>query len=153
MKIKNLFKIFSLSLFILPFAGKAQTDADALRYSQSSITGTARYTSMAGAFGALGGDLSAVATNPAGLGIYRSSEFTFTPSLYWNQTTSNFLGNESTESRYNFNIPNLGFVFNRQVRDASSGWKSWSIGITLNRINSFQSNTYYEGYNQYNSLI
>ncbi len=140
-----------ISLFAV--SAEAQTDADALRYSQSSITGTARYTSMAGAFGALGGDFSATAINPAGLGIYRSSEFTFSPSLYLNQTSSNFLGNESTESRYNFNIPNLAFVFNHQARNASAGWKSWSIGIGLNRINSFQANTYYQGYNQYNSLL
>src|SRR5438132_1712816 len=114
---------------------KAQTDVDALRYSQTSITGTARYTSMAGAFGALGGDFSSIGTNPAGLGIYRSSEFTISPSLYMNGMTSNFLGTSSSENRYNFNIANLGFVFNHQVNDASAGWKSWSIGLGFNRIN------------------
>jgi len=146
--------IAAVSVHLVLFSTKtnAQTDADALRYSQTSITGTARYTAMAGAFGALGGDFSSIATNPAGLGIYRSSEFTLSSSLYMNQTTSNFLGTSSTENRYNFNIPNLGFVFNHPTRD-QNGWKSWSIGIGLNRINSFQSNTYYQGFNQNNSLL
>ena len=57
----------------------AQTDLDALRYSQSSLAGTARYISMGGAFGALGADMSSISTNPAGLGIYRRSEFSFSP--------------------------------------------------------------------------
>jgi len=57
-------------------SASAQSDADALRYSQTSLAGTARFTSMAGAFGALGGDFSSIAINPAGLGIYRKSEFT-----------------------------------------------------------------------------
>ena len=150
---KSIIVAVSVPIILFSISAKAQTDADALRYSQSSITGTARYTAMAGAFGALGGDFSSIATNPACLGIYRSSEFTFSPSLYMNQTTSNFLGTSSTEDRYNFNIPNLGFVFNHPVRDQSGGWKSWGIGIGLNRVNNFQSNTYYSGYNQNNSLL
>src|SRR5436190_4102106 len=134
-KMKTRISIIVTLISIITIKGYAQTDADALRYSQSSITGTARYTSMAGAFGALGGDFSAVATNPAGLGIYRSSEFTFSPSLYTNQTTSDFLGTKSTESRTNFNIPNLGLVFAKTTQ-GGGGWKSWGIGLGLNRINS-----------------
>jgi len=49
-----------------------------LKISDNDIIGTARYSSMAGAFGALGGDPSAIKDNPAGLGIYRKSELTLT---------------------------------------------------------------------------
>ncbi len=52
----------------------AQTEFDAQKLVQGDINGTARYMSMAGAFGALGGDASSIKDNPAGLGIYRSSE-------------------------------------------------------------------------------
>ena len=68
---KSINKFFLLALFAFPFCANAQTDIDALRYSQTSIAGTARFTSMAGAFGALGGDFSSLATNPAGVAIYR----------------------------------------------------------------------------------
>ena len=47
---------------------------DAYKMSQTDLNGTARYLGMSGAFGALGGDISSMSTNPAGLGIYRSSE-------------------------------------------------------------------------------
>ena len=46
---------------------------DASRMANTDVMGTARYMSMAGSMGALGGDPSAVLDNPAALGIYRSS--------------------------------------------------------------------------------
>lgn len=48
----------------------AQGEADAIRYSRTELGGSARFRSMAGAFGALGGDFSAIGQNPAGLGIF-----------------------------------------------------------------------------------
>ncbi|KGL56458.1 transporter [Porphyromonas gulae] len=56
----------------------AQGEADAIRYSRTELGGSARFRSMAGAFGALGGDFSAIGQNPAGLGIFRSSELSAT---------------------------------------------------------------------------
>ena len=52
----------------------AQSAIDASSLSQGDLRGTARFMSMAGAFGALGGDLSTLNQNPAGIGVYRSSE-------------------------------------------------------------------------------
>ena len=46
---------------------------DALRYSTGETQGTARFKSMSGAFGALGGDMSAVSINPAGSAIFNLS--------------------------------------------------------------------------------
>src|SRR5262249_13854967 len=109
-----------------------------------------------GAFGALGGDFSSLAVNPAGIGIYRKSEFTFSTSLYMNQTTSDFLGNASTENRFNLNVPNLAFVFSHKTKaekEDKIGWKSVSFALGLNRINSFQTRSYFQGYNQNNSLL
>jgi len=136
--------------------GQAQTDVDALRYSQSSITGTARFTSMAGAFGALGGDFSSINVNPAGLGIYRKSEFTFSTSFLVNHTTSDFIGRSYDENKFNFNIPNLGFVFTHLTeadRKNKEGWKNVNVGIGINRVQSFHTNSFYESVNNSNSLL
>jgi hypothetical protein len=73
--------ILTFALTVSCLAASAQGEFDVLRMSQSDIIGTARYMSMSGAFGALGGDISAIAVNPAGIGIYRSSDFSLTPSL------------------------------------------------------------------------
>ena len=45
----------------------SQSQLDAFKHSQTELNGTARYLGMGGAFGALGGDISAMNTNPAGL--------------------------------------------------------------------------------------
>src|SRR4051812_17696739 len=84
----------------------AQTDQDAFRYSGSLITGTARFTSMSGAFTALGGDFTTIGYNPGGLGVYRSSEIIASPSVFFGGTTSTFQGNQTDDSRGNFNFGN-----------------------------------------------
>lgn len=106
---RNIFIIMLLAVGIGVFA---QTEYDALRLSQQDIHGTARYMSLAGAMGALGGDASAVKDNPAGLGIYRGSELTGTlnAAIHSNNTIE-WLGKKSfqeTGSKLSFN--NLTYV-------------------------------------------
>jgi hypothetical protein len=70
-------KIAYLAVGILglaPFISTAQDQADALRYSQLELGGTARFMSMAGAYSAVGGDASTLAYNPAGLGVFNKSQ-------------------------------------------------------------------------------
>ena len=45
----------------------------AVLFSDEDINGTARYNAMSGAFGSLGGDMSAVGINPAGLAVFNNS--------------------------------------------------------------------------------
>ena len=52
-----------------------QDISDAVRYSTETTLGTARFKSMSGAFGALGGDLSAVSVNPAGSAIFNTDDY------------------------------------------------------------------------------
>ena len=146
-----------LPLFLLLFisiSSFAQTDLDAFRYSQSNLSGTSRFTSMGGAFGALGGDFSCLAANPAGIAIYRKSEISFTPSVFIGSTESNFLGKTNTERRFNFNFGNAGAVFTHKLteNDEGSGWKSWNFGFGYNRINNFHNRSFYENTNPKNSL-
>ena len=53
--------------------------SDFAELSRTHLFGTARVMGMGGAFTSLGADLSSMALNPAGLGMYRSNEFSFTP--------------------------------------------------------------------------
>jgi len=88
----------------------AQNEVDALRYSQTTFGGTARSMAMGGAFGALGADFSSLSTNPAGIAMYKKSEFTLTPSFYRGKTSSSFYGTSNDDSKYNLNISNVGLV-------------------------------------------
>src|SRR5665647_1922869 len=99
-----------LTAAFLTFAGAmAQNVDDALRYSQIFYTGTARFMSMGGAFTALGGDMSTLSQNPAGIGVFRSSEISLSPQLFHSKTSANFNG-LSDDYLYNFNLGQAGIV-------------------------------------------
>ncbi len=74
-------KIIPFLTLLLCAIGSAQNINEALRYSSENLQGTARFQSMGGAFGALGGDLSSLNINPAGSAVFSNSLITFSGSL------------------------------------------------------------------------
>lgn len=96
---------------------------------------------MAGAYGAVGADMSTLSMNPAGLGLYRKNEMSFTPSFYNNNITSTYNDSTASDSRFNLRFDNFGFVFASKTDGASeTGWQAVGMGIAYNRYASFQSN-------------
>lgn len=135
--------IYATGLAGLMWTGtlQAQNEIDALRYSQISFGGTARYSAMGGAFGAVGADMSTFATNPAGIGFYRRSELNFTPNFFGRTTTSTYNGTTSDNSRYGLNFNNFGFVMAGKADNATEdGWQTVGFGIAYNHQQSFQNN-------------
>ncbi|MDD3152067.1 MAG: hypothetical protein PHE45_04120 [Bacteroidales bacterium] len=145
----------ALILLLFTITLTAQVPEEALRYSRLSYTsGTARSASMAGAFGALGGDFSTLTTNPAGIGIYRSCEFSFTPSLSYTVSKSTYYDNERNDSETQFNIANIGYthVFEATANGKQAGFKYFQFGLGLNRTNNFDRNVLATGYNEESSI-
>ena len=138
---------------LLSALGFSQNEIDALRYSQLQYGGTARSTSMSGAFGALGGDFSVLSVNPAGIGIYRKSECTFTPSFFMQKTTSDFKGNSLDDYKYNANLNNAGIVLAYYEPETKNAWKGIVFGFGYNRVNNFNSRVSMTGKNTKNSLL
>jgi len=134
------------------FSGFAQGEQDALRYSQYFTGGSARFSAMGGAFGALGGDFSALSINPAGLGVFRSSEFSFTPTLRYNTVETNFAGSVNDDFDYDFNLNQLGFVSSFDLGN-SEGWSNINIAAGYTRQNNFNMNLIIEGVNNSNSML
>lgn len=148
--------IFSLlTAVILSVPGFSQNELDALRFSMTDPGSTARFIGMGGAFGALGGDFSTLSQNPAGLGIYRGSEFTLTPSLSYQTIESSYFGNMEEDMKYNFNLNNVGLIFSMPLGRASdeAGWKFLNLGFGMNRHNNFNSRWVAEGFNNQSSLM
>ena len=130
----------------------AQDITDALRYSQSEIQGTARFRALSGAFGALGGDMSAVSINPAGSAVFTQSHAAFTLS---NTNTENntqyFNGFGSTnENNFDINQGGMTFVFGS---NSSSPWKKFTLGFNYEKTNNFDDNWYAIGTNTNNQSI
>jgi hypothetical protein len=119
---------------------QAQNETQALRYSMHNSFGTARYAAQGGAIAALGSDLSAIQSNPAGLAFYRSSEFSFTPSFYWVNTTSDYMGDRAQDSRLRFNVGSLGFV-SAKNSNRQSGFIGGSVAMGYNTLANFNNRT------------
>ena len=114
----------------------AQDEYDALRYSQHYFGGTARSTSMAGSFGALGADFSSFSINPAGIGVYRSTEFTMTPAISWDNTESKYLGSTLSGDDTRFFFSNMGFASTKMLGN-KGGFTSVTFGMGYNQLNNF----------------
>ncbi len=138
--------LLTIALF-MPFLMQAQDLADALRYSNLQVQGTARAGAMGNAFGALGGDFTSASINPAGIGIYRSSEFTFTPISGSTRVESNFLGNGREDTDYKFSLNNMSYVYTMPVNGKTeSGLVSVNFGVGYNRVKDLNSNAVIQGY-------
>jgi hypothetical protein len=142
-KMKRIYAIIIAASFML-LTVRAQNESDAVRYSQNFYGGTARSMAMGGAFGALGGDFTSASLNPAGIGVYRSSEITFTPTLLSDNTSSLYLGKTTRDNRYQFILNNLGLVHSK-LTGKDQGWAGITFGVGYNQLNSFNRNTMMNG--------
>ncbi|HEY4787060.1 MAG TPA: hypothetical protein VIH57_13475 [Bacteroidales bacterium] len=150
MKTFQLAIVLLLSFVFNPLS--AQNESDVLRLSQTFTGGTARSIGMGGAFGALGGDMTSLSINPAGIGVYRSSEFTFTPTIGTDNTKSTFINNSYSDSKVKFNLNNIGYVYTYNT-NKEEGWVSASFGIAYNRLNDFNKNATITAVNPYSSML
>jgi hypothetical protein len=141
-----IFAVLSVSTGII-----AQTVEDALRYSQVFYGGTARFMSMGGAFTALGADLSSLSQNPAGLGVFRTSELTITPQLFHINTTAGFNGLAS-DYLYNFNLSQAGIVSNIISNNSETGLITLNFGYSFNKTNNLNQSIRIQGVSATSSM-
>lgn len=120
---------------ITPMMLMAQSAIDAYQLSQSDLKGTARFMSMAGAFGALGGDLSTLNQNPAGVGVYRSSEIGMSLNLDFQGTETNSMGSIMKADQTKFTCNNFGYVGAVKLDSEVMPYFTW--GASFNRVASF----------------
>jgi hypothetical protein len=118
MKKLNLLFIGVLSMSYV----SAQDISDAVRYSQDEVQGTARFRAMGGAFGALGGDLSAISINPAGAAIFTRSNGSFSISNLTTKNDVNYFNGFCSSSDSKFDVNQLGAVFIFNNSNQNSPW-------------------------------
>lgn len=98
----------------------AQSLYDAARLSGSELNGTARFVGMGGALGALGGDISVIGTNPAGIGIYRSNDVALSFGFNNTAAKSNFNGSVMKDDRTRASFDQIGFVYSNKIGNNTS---------------------------------
>ena len=125
-----------LALFAVAMQLSAQSTYNVTPLFSPELTGTARFVGMGGAMSALGGDISSMSSNPAGIGIYRSNDFAATASLNFLNTKADFLGSSLSKDNVNFSFDNIGIVFSGHVGGESL--KYVNIGINYTHRNNFR---------------
>jgi hypothetical protein len=148
--------IFGL-LAMLVSKGMAQTDVDALRYSTPSLFGTARNIGVGNTMSVVGADISNTHTNPAGLAKFSATEITLSPGISFYKSTSNYLTNNSDESKVKFQLSNFGVVIASRYKSAAADetkkWNGAKVGISYARLANYNESYFFKGYNDKNSLL
>lgn len=117
---KNSKLVFSVCALAFALGANAQTQYDAAHLMGSELNGTARFVGMGGAMGALGGDISVIGTNPAGIGIFRSNDFSASFGFNHTATESNFMGTSLKDKRTRASFDQVGFVYSTKIGNNTS---------------------------------
>jgi hypothetical protein len=148
---KLIFLSMVISLYIIESKGQDAADFanTALDLSRATPGGSARILGLGEAQTSLGGDISSISGNPAGLGFFNRSEVSISNTFNYLSSSSKYLGASTDDARLNFNFGNLGVVI--KSSKGSGKFKGGAFGISINRIADFQNQITYEG-NSFNNL-
>jgi hypothetical protein len=154
-------KKFISMLFLATVAGTgtlyAQYSQDALRFSQTNYGSSSRFKGLGNAQIGLGGDISSLGGNPAGLGMFTRSEFSITPEFNNSSANSNYFGQGTKDTKNQVNLNQIGVVWyspivKRKGADLDKGALSVVWGLGYNRDNDFSANYSYSGQNASSSI-
>jgi len=115
----------------------AQNISDVLRYSSENLQGTARFQAMGGAFGALGGDLSALNVNPAGSAVFNNNMGTVTGTYTDRNNTITFGGSVTGDTPNYLDINQAGGVLVFKSSDPQSDWTKVALAINYDITQNF----------------
>ncbi|GAA4461416.1 TonB-dependent receptor [Nemorincola caseinilytica] len=149
MRHNRLFLLASAFGLGLP-AAVAQDVNMAYYLANVNTQGTARSMGFGNALGSIGGDYSATSVNPAGLGIFRRSELSFTPSLRTSSASSQYLGSVTADNNVRLNLNSFGMVFTdapKGKRYERRAWKAISFAFGMNRVVDLNRDHTYTGVN------
>ena len=126
MKSKYIF--FAVSLFAALSANAQETYENA-KLAGEDLNGTARYVGMGGAMEALGADISTIGSNPAGIGLFRHSNVSFSAGLLMQSDGKEFSNGKKT----NLSFDQIGGVYTTRT-----GQKSFlNFGFNYHKSKNF----------------
>lgn len=105
---------------------------------------------IGGALTGLGGDISSVLVNPAGIGLFKTSEFVLSPGFNLNNNKSTYLGSRDKESQSGFNFGTSGLI-GAVPGSGRSNWKNFTYAIAATRTADFNNRISYNGTNNQSS--
>ena len=128
------------------------TTGDGLRYALNNLTGTARFRGMSGAFGALGGDLSAINVNPAGSLFFSNNYASISGSLYNVYNRSDYFGTRTNENFSTLDLNQIGAVLIFNDTSEKNNWSKIAFALNYDNTNDFDTKIFSAGTNPTNSV-
>ena len=111
MKKKIIFGLMAMAAI----TANAQETYENANLMKPELTGTARYIGMGGAMEALGADISTISTNPAGIGLFRSSSVNLSFGLSSQQDVTTYGSDHKTVPSFD----QAGFVYSMRTNSKS----------------------------------
>lgn len=146
--------IFSISILLLVFSSLKSQDKPVTNlvnnvkfFNSKTIHGSARSIALGGVESALGASVQSTVVNPAGIGLYRRSDYSITTAVNSGNIKSSgnnlVLAPISNDNVMKFSATSLGVVLNNEVEDGIV--KSSSFAVTYNKLADYDYSMEYEG--------
>lgn len=103
---KKKYYLFAVTL-LTAMSMKAQETYQNAKLITQDLNGTARYVGMGGALEALGADISTISSNPAGIGVFRSSKISMSTGFIVQENYKDFDNNKNVHASFD----QIGGVF------------------------------------------
>ena len=137
------------AIILILFTSNAFTqnlEVDAIKFGTNNNDGSARFVAVGGAMSAIGGDITSLSYNPAGIAVYKSSIATITPSFEINKSNSVFNNSSRQMINHKFDFSNAGLVFSFNKNKGK--YTYLNVGLSMTNLNSFnQKNEYRQNTN------
>ena len=121
---------------ISTFSLMSQNISDALNYTNNNIDGSARFSAMGGAFGALGGEISSISLNPAGSAIFNNSYLSLSFASDKKTNDVSLLNAYNTQDKSNLTMNQIGGVFVFNNIGGAKKWKKIVVGLSYDQTNN-----------------
>ena len=106
-------------------------------FSNNDQNGSARFVAMGGAFGALGGDVSSMIINPAGISVFNGNNAAIAFQTRNTNIATNYYGNSLMTQEDFFNISNAGAVFTFE-NNIDNEWSKFAFGVNFRISTDFE---------------
>jgi len=123
----------------------AQDITDGLRYAQDYTNGSARFSAMSGAFGALGGDMSAVGINPAGSAVFLTSSAVVTFSAVDTNNKSSYFNTNTRSIDTDVTLNQAGGVFVFNNPNENSAFQKFTLGLNYDSTRNHDDELFVKG--------
>lgn len=139
--------IFAGALLIAPQIWSQELEpTDAIRFGSNQLNGSARYNAMSGAFGAIGGDVSAIQDNAAGSAVFNYNNVSFGANISSRKNNASFLNYNSSKKNTALDFSHFGAIFVVDGKEDSK-IKNYNFGLIINNQATYDNNYRIQGIN------